>query len=86
MNSVDEAWDKFLSGGEDNILSDQPVLNLVEDVPTSSDIYISTKTVIAYLNQPIDLKNVFWKMGIIPYTDPRVGIVKKQMKFNSTTP
>ena len=86
MNSVDEAWDKFLSGGEDNILSDQPVLNLVEDIPTSSDIYISTKTVIAYLNQPIDLKNVFWKMGIIPYTDPRVGIVKKQMKFNSTTP
>jgi hypothetical protein len=86
MNSVDEAWDKFLSGGEDEISPQQSVSNVVEDIPTCSDIYISTKTIIAYLNQPVDLKNVFWKLDIIPYTEPRVGIVKKQMKFNSTTP
>ena len=89
MNSVDEAWDKFLSGNDDCLVSEssaEPVLSVVEDIPTCSDIYISTKTVISYLNQPIDLKKVFWLMDIIPYTEPRVGIVKKQMKFNSTTP
>ena len=86
MNSVDEAWDKFLNGNEDDKVSEQSVPTIVEDIPTCSSIYISTKTVIAYLNQPVDLKNVFWKINIIPYTAPRVGIVKKQMKFNSTKP
>ena len=86
MNSVDEAWDKFLSGNEDDNSSQQSALNVVEEVPTCSSIYISTKTIIAYLNQVIDLKSIFWNLDIVPYTEPRVGIVKKQMKFNSTTP
>jgi hypothetical protein len=53
--------------------------------PESSKIYISTKTKIAYLNRPIDLKNIFWKIDIIPYARPSCGVVKKQMKFNSNT-
>ena len=31
----------------------------------------------------IDLKNIFWKIPIIPYQSPREGIIKKQMKFIS---
>jgi hypothetical protein len=53
-------------------------------IPKCTALYISTKTKICYLNKPIDLKNVFWKIPIIPYHLPQIGVVKKQMKFNST--
>ena len=48
-----------------------------------SELYISTKTKITYLNKPIDIKNVFWKIPINPYHIPKVGVIKKEMKFNS---
>jgi len=50
-----------------------------------SDIYISTKTKIAYLNIPINLHKLFWLTPIIPYMEPKNGVIKKQMKFNSST-
>ena len=53
--------------------------------PTSNDLYISTQTIISYLNTTVDLKTVFWKLPIIPYCLPQEGIVKKQIKFNSQT-
>jgi hypothetical protein len=55
------------------------------ETPNASDIYISTKSKIAYLNQPIDLNRIFWGIHIIPYCIPNEGIIKKQMKFNSMT-
>ena len=55
------------------------------NTPKANEIYISTKTKIAYLNQHIDLKEVFWKIPVLPYTMPRNGVIKKQMKFNSST-
>ena len=55
------------------------------DAPKASSIYISTKTKIAYLNRHIDLKNIFWAVPVIPYAKPCTGVIKKQMKFNSTT-
>ena len=54
------------------------------DAPTPGDIYISTKSKIAYLNNAIELNSVFWKLPVLRYTHPKNGIVKKQMKFNST--
>ena len=51
--------------------------------PKCTNLYISTKTKICYLNKPIDLKKVFWQIPIIPYHTPKIGVVKKQMKFNS---
>jgi len=50
--------------------------------PDPSPIYISTKTVIAFLDRPLDLKPLFWAVAVLPYNTPRVGVVKKQMKFN----
>jgi hypothetical protein len=50
-----------------------------------SSLYISTQTKIEYLNMPIDLYTVFWKIPILPYHIPAIGVVKKQMKFNSMT-
>jgi hypothetical protein len=61
-------------------------LNLDDSyIPKSSDIYISTKTKIAYLNKPIDLKQMFWIIPVIKYMEPKNGVIKKQMKFNSNT-
>jgi hypothetical protein len=54
-----------------------------DQYPNISDIYISTKTKIAYLNQEIDLKTIFWKIPIIEYARPENGVIKKQIKFNS---
>ena len=57
-------------------------VNIV-DVPIATDIYISTKSKIAYLNQAIDLKKIFWDIPVIPYAMPKNGVIKKQIKFNS---
>ena len=55
------------------------------ETPKANEIYISTKTKIAYLNQHIELKDVFWKVPVLPYAIPSNGVIKKQMKFNSST-
>lgn len=40
-------------------------------VPTCGDIYISTKTKILYLNQEIQLADVFWKIPIMEYSSKK---------------
>ena len=57
-------------------------VNIV-DIPIATEIYISTKSKIAYLNQAIDLKKIFWDIPVIPYATPKNGVIKKQIKFNS---
>jgi hypothetical protein len=65
----------------DEIVSEMNLLG----APKASDIYISTKSKIAYLNSEIDLKSVFWNVPVISYATPTNGVIKKQMKFNSIT-
>lgn len=60
-------------------------IDLNSNAPKASDIYISTKTIISYLNQQIDLKTIFWKIPILSYSTPTNGIIKKQIKLNSNT-
>ena len=44
------------------------------NIPKGNDIYISTKTKIAYLSNKIDLANIFWKIVIVnPYHIPKEG-------------
>ena len=75
--------DDYLKNAEQYISA-----NIAMDVgsiaPKATNIYISTKTKIAYLNAIIDLKSVFWNIPTIPYSKPSNGVIKKQMKFNST--
>jgi hypothetical protein len=59
-------------------------MDLTSEAPKATSIYISTKTKIAYLNTPIELKEIFWSIPVIPYAKPCNGVIKKQMKFNST--
>jgi hypothetical protein len=54
--------------------------------PICSNIYISTKTKISYLNAPVDIKKVFWSIPISPYSTPQECIIKKQIKVSTTDP
>jgi hypothetical protein len=86
ISSNKEEYDEYREYYENSeLLSANIALDINLESPKSSDIYISTKTKIAYLNQYIDLKNVFWKIPTILYTTPLNGVIKKQIKFNSIT-
>jgi hypothetical protein len=49
-------------------------------------IYISTKTKIAYLNQPVNIYDIFWKIPVQHYYRRCEGVIKKQIKFQTTDP
>ena len=78
---LEEEWEKFILNDNINI-SDIIDINNQKDIPKSSELYISTKTKISYLSTPINLHEIFWKIPLIEYNIPKVGIIKKQMKFN----
>ena len=84
-STIDDAWENFLENGDidcNNQIINKQTDELNFNIPKCSDIYISTKTKIVYLNKEIDLENVFWNLNIIDYFKTEEGIVKKQMKFN----
>jgi len=85
MNDLDDEWLHFVSNNfqaaEQN-LPEPNKLNVEDVIPIPSNIYISTKSKIAFLNMPIDL-DIFWKLDVIPYYFPKEGIIKKQIKVNS---
>jgi hypothetical protein len=51
-----------------------------------SELIISTKTKVLFLNQPVDINGIFWKIPMLHYWEPKEGVVKKQMKVISKTP
>ena len=95
MIDIDTAWANFLENPQYNpygkLLSDNQTNNdqinidSPKNTPICTPIYISTQTKIAYLNTPIDLFSVFWKIPVLEYAIPKEGVIKKQMKFNSNT-
>jgi TATA-box binding protein (TBP) (component of TFIID and TFIIIB) len=84
--NIDNAWENFLKGGmiESDTSSVDSKRDIMEDIPKGTEIYISTKTKIAYLSSEVDLSSVFWKINVNPYHVPKEGVIKKQMKFNFT--
>jgi len=61
--------------------SNNIINNLENNIPKPSNLYISTKSKIAYLNKSIDLKKMFWSIKTIPYDSNDFGIIKKQIKY-----
>jgi TATA-box binding protein (TBP) (component of TFIID and TFIIIB) len=101
MDDIESAWSKFCDEdllpnemndaieSSDTAVGEKGMLTTATEkglIPKCSLLNISTKTKISYLNVPIDLKEVFWKIPVVTYHEPNMGVVKKQMKFNSTTP
>ena len=87
---LENDWENFLNNEnsyEDIIDSElSNTDNNCREIPKCSEIYISTRTKIAYLNiQNIDIKDIFWKLDVIPYYIPQEGIIKKQIKYASNT-
>jgi len=86
--SIDEEWSNFLENKEDlNVIKcDIKLDNYENTIPTCTDIYISTKTKIIYLNiDLLDIYSIFWKINIVDYDKQMEGIIKKQMKLSSNT-
>jgi hypothetical protein len=80
---VDEKWEQFMNGDEISFMSDEPE-KCVQDIvaPEASELVISTKSKIVFLNRQFDLNQLFWKIKTINYNDEKEGVIKKQMKFN----
>jgi len=76
---------EILSEESDSIDTDEE-MELRETAPECQDLYISTKTKVLFLNQPVNIYDVFWKIPIIEYGQPTEGVIKKQMKIISKTP
>ena len=76
------AWEIFCSGATN--APKKPIYS-IGLAPRPSDLYISTKTNIAFLSEHIDLSSAFWNIPMTPHHCPAEGIIKKQMKINSNT-
>ena len=85
MVDIDDEWNNFLNNTDldsyNEVKPNNSTIKNLSKIPEPSDIYISTKSKIAFLNKPIDL-NLFWSIPIIPYYNPQQGIIKKQIKIN----
>lgn len=86
ISSDGEEINEILQQTTEEFISANLSADMDSEAPKSTNIYISTKTKIAYLNTPIDLKLLFWQVPVIPYAKPCNGVIKKQMKFNSSSP
>lgn len=86
LDDLDAAWASFSDVQTSGAAIFPAAQGLDGVAPEPTGIYISTKTKISYLSSPIDLDCVFWETPVIPYHEPREGVVKKQMKFNSSSP
>ena len=101
MSSIEDEWNNFImnqhkgvstsfikteqSIKENEIDNDTEKEKEETHTPVCEDLYISTKTKVLFLNQAIDIQNIFWNIPIIEYWKPEKGVVKKQMKIVSKT-
>ena len=82
MENIDVAWDNFINHTfSDDIDSFQQKTN-DSQIPKCSKVYISTKTMIGYLNQSIPLIPTFWFIKTKPYHIQKECIIKKEIKIN----
>jgi len=96
-SDINKEWENFMSSkhedDEDEIQEEMEDFAFqqekescnINEAPTATNIYVSTKTKISYLNQEVNLKEIFWGIPVISYSEPKTGVIKKQIKINSTT-
>lgn len=91
--SIDDEWESYLNATKQGTLQEKQLPNISEPqnmgsniiLPKCEELYISTTTKVLFLNQEIDINDVFWKIPITEYWRPESGIIKKQMKIVSHT-
>ena len=69
--SLDDEWNDFIENPDSfqPSIIESTINDNIKLIAKCTDIYISTKTKIVYLNQAIDIYDVFWKIAIINYDD-----------------
>ena len=101
MSCIDDEWSNFITSSNTcDSESDDDINNNINDIdlinnfkldeliepPKPSELYISTRSKICYLTNPIDYINIFWNIPVIPYSTPKDGVIKKIIKVDSPTP
>ena len=81
MNDLNSLWETYQNSGVFEKKKKEEVCE--KKTPKCSDIYISTKTKIAYLNSKIKLYELFWSIPVLEYEIPNEGVIKKQIKISS---
>ena len=77
--TVDHEWESFVNGTNIiNTAKNDDSININEDM--ISQIYISTKTKIVYFNEKFNITDIFWRIPVSPYWNPKEGVLKKQIK------
>ena len=90
---IDAEWESYINANKNGSNDHQNKAEcgkIVENnsdliLPKCEELYISTTTKVLYLNQEIDIADVFWKIPTIEYWKPESGVIKKQMKVVSHT-
>jgi hypothetical protein len=99
MTQLDDEWNNYLKSNginmsytiEENIekpkilINNDTILKCEKVVSHDYELSISTKTEKLYLNNIVDIDDLFWKIPIVDYWKPDVGVIKKQMKVVSKT-
>jgi len=79
--NIDEEWLEYLEN--DTVTSIvEPKPELVDSLEFS-ELSISTKTKVLFINQPIEINTIFWQIPIIEYWKRETGVIKKQIKVVS---
>ena len=74
---IDSEWDNFLENN--NFNNNNYYNNNLNDYKIEcSELYISTKTKIIYINELIDIYDIFWKIPILKYNKQECGIIKNK--------
>lgn len=88
---LEEEWSNFMKNNMNNNDSECTLLtsrksksNEKTSIPKCGNLKISTKSKIIYLNQEIDISELFWCLPITNYDDETNGIIKKQIKLSFT--
>ena len=82
MPSLDDEWLMFKSSKKNYNSIKKGTKKEEKKVPKAGQLNISTQTKIVYLNQPIDIYNIFWKLQVMKYYEKKEGIIKKSIKIN----
>ena len=73
-NTIDDEWMNYVSSGGTNPCVASAEIERANTDLEFSELYISTKTKVLFLNQEVDIQNVFWKIPIIEYGTAAVVI------------
>ena len=93
---LEDEWSNYITcqSKSTNVRETKDVLPVVEHHENMgsvsniafSELYISTKTKVLFVNQPIAINSIFWNIPIVEYWKPDSGVIKKQMKIVSKDP